>query len=101
MNGPALVSFVTKHVIPEIKKISKDVDKIYIHQAGKIVTKIIRSSMTNQKLIPTNYSKYGNLVSTSIPLLLQENIKSFSKDRKIVLCGFGVGLSMALVKLAK
>ena len=37
MNGPAVVSFALKDVIPEIKKFSKNVNCIFSHQAGKVV----------------------------------------------------------------
>ena len=101
MNGPALVSFAIKHVIPDIIKLSNNVDKIYVHQAGKIVTKLIKSNFKNENLIPTNFEKFGNLVSTSIPVLLKENYSNLMKNKEIIICGFGVGLSMSLVKLKK
>ncbi len=101
MNGPAVVSFAIKHVIPEIVKNSKNIENIYIHQAGKIVTQLLKSEFKNEKIIPTNYEKYGNLVSTSIPVLIKENFKQFNKNKSVLLCGFGVGLSMSMVKLKK
>jgi 3-oxoacyl-[acyl-carrier-protein] synthase III len=101
MNGPAVVSFTIKHVIPEIIKYSKNVENIYIHQAGKIVTNLIKSNFKDKKIIPTNFEKYGNLVSTSIPVLLKENFLKLKKNKTIIMCGFGVGLSMGMVKLVK
>jgi len=101
MNGPAVVSLAINHVIPDIKKYSKDVDAIFLHQAGKIVSKLIKEKIGKDYFIPTNYGKYGNLVSTSIPVLLKENLSQFRKKKKILFCGFGVGLSMSLFKLGK
>ena len=101
MNGPGVVSFTIKYVIPEIIKISKNVDNIYVHQAGKIVTRLLKSNFKNNNLIPTNFEKYGNLVSTSIPVLLKENLSKLRKNKTIIICGFGVGLSLSLVKLQK
>ena len=100
MNGPALVSFAANHVIPEIINYSKNVDAIFIHQAGKIVVNLIKSNL-KKKFIPTNYERYGNLVSTSIPVLLKENYSNLNKKKKIIICGFGVGLSMSLIQLKK
>jgi 3-oxoacyl-[acyl-carrier-protein] synthase-3 len=37
MNGPAVVSFAIKDVIPEIINLSKNINCIFSHQAGKIV----------------------------------------------------------------
>ena len=101
MNGPAVISLAINHVIPEIKKHSKNVDGIFLHQAGKIVLNLIKESVGKNYFIPTNYEKYGNLVSTSIPVLLKENFSKLKKKSKILFCGFGVGLSMSLFKLEK
>jgi 3-oxoacyl-[acyl-carrier-protein] synthase-3 len=42
-----------------------------------------------------NYNKFGNMVSASIPILLKEADEKnlIKKDDKVLLCGFGVGLS--------
>jgi len=101
MNGPAVVSLALNEVVPEIKKFSKDVGTIYLHQAGKIVSNLLKSKLGNKFDIPTNFEKVGNLVSSSIPVLLFENFKNFKKNKKVVLCGFGVGLSVSLFKLGK
>jgi len=101
MNGPAVIAFAIKHVIPEIKKIIKNVDSIFLHQAGKLVMNLLKSNLSNKFFIPENYEKYGNLVSTSIPVLLKENYFKLKKNKKIIICGFGVGLSMSLIKLEK
>ena len=101
MNGPAVVAFAIKYVIPEIKKITKNVDNIFIHQAGKLVVNLLKSNLSNKFVIPENYAKYGNLVSTSIPVLLKENYLKLKKSKKIIICGFGVGLSMTLIRLEK
>jgi 3-oxoacyl-[acyl-carrier-protein] synthase-3 len=101
MNGPAVVAFAIKHVIPEIKKITKNVANIFIHQAGKLVVNLLKSNLSNKFVIPENYAKYGNLVSTSIPVLLKENYLKLKKSKKIIICGFGVGLSMTLIRLEK
>ena len=75
MNGPAVVSFAMKDVIPEILKLSKQVNCIFSHQAGKVVMSQIQKKIDSKIFFPLNYSNYGNLVSTSIPLLLKQNIK--------------------------
>ena len=101
MNGPAIVSLSLKYVVPEIKKNSKDVDSVFIHQAGKIVYNLIKSKINKRIFIPKNFEKFGNLVSSSIPVLLSKNFKSMKKSKKIILCGFGVGLSVSLLKLKR
>ena len=101
MNGPSVVAFAIKNVIPEITKMVKNVDYIFVHQAGKIVINLLKINLPIKHFIPENYAKYGNLVSTSIPVLLKENYLKLKKGKKIIICGFGVGLSMTLIKLEK
>ena len=97
MNGPAIVSFTIKDVIPEIVNLSKNVNCIFSHQAGKVVMSQIQKKVNKKIFLPLNYSDYGNLVSTSIPLLLKQNITGFKKEKKILICGFGVGLSASIM----
>ena len=96
MNGPAVVSFALKDVVPEIKKLSKNVNCIFSHQAGKVVMSQIQNRINKKIFFPVNFSDYGNLVSTSIPLLLKQNMRRFKKEKKFIICGFGVGLSATL-----
>ena len=97
MNGPAVVSFTIKDVIPEIVNLSKNVNCIFSHQAGKVVMSQIQKKVNKKIFLPMNYSDHGNLVSTSIPLLLKQNITRFKKEKKILICGFGVGLSVSIM----
>lgn len=97
MNGPAVVSFTIKNVIPEIVELSKNASCIFSHQAGKIVMSQIQKKISTKTFLPLNYSNHGNLVSTSIPLLLKQNISRFRKEKKILICGFGVGLSASII----
>ena len=101
MNGPAVVSLALNNVIPELKKYLKNIDGLYLHQAGRIVINLIKSKINKKIFIPSNYEKYGNLVSTSIPVLISENMNKLNKNKKIVLCGFGVCLSVSIIKLRR
>lgn len=94
MNGPQVLSFSLK-VIREILEVIPNADvAIFPHQAGKIVLgnleKQIRST-PSIKLI-NNYKNYGNLVSSSIPNLLYENIDELKNSKFNIFSGFGVGL---------
>ena len=103
MNGAEVLSFATKYAIPEINKIVIKNKKIilFAHQAGKIVFDTIKSRIPNNVYAPTNFQKYGNLVSTSIPNLIRENFNLLKKNKQIVLSGFGVGLSSSHIYLKK
>ncbi len=101
MDGPAVVSFAIKIVLPEIKKFQKNTNSIYLHQAGNIVYNQIKNNIDKKIFLPKNYNRYGNLVSGSIPYLLRDNFKKFKKSKKLILCGFGVGLSCSLLLLKR
>ncbi len=64
---------------------------------------LVLSSINKDKkiFIPTNYKNYGNLISTSIPLVFYKNFKKVLSSKSIVLCGFGVGLTHSYMKLEK
>lgn len=103
MNGRKVLSF-TMNVVPDlIKKLIKkekiEINKIkyfIFHQASKIVIdNLTRILNIPSKKVYRNYSKYGNTVSSTIPICLNELLKKklVKKGDKILLCGFGVGLS--------
>jgi len=103
MNGRAVFSFTATVVPPSIRKlldkygISKEsIDCWYFHQGSKYIVDTItqRLELDENKVVFDMY-EYGNTVSSSIPLLLSNDIESFQTGQKIVLSGFGVGLSWA------
>ncbi len=101
MNGPAVVDFTLRHVVPILKKYSKKSDILFSHQGSKIVIEKIKKSLNKKMAIPQNLERYGNLVSTSIPLLINENFKELKKNKSFTICGFGVGLSISLINFKK
>ncbi len=102
MDGKKLFNF-SLNIVPDlinnllkennIKK--KDLDFVLLHQASNIINTNIanRLELKKNKFL-NNYKKYGNTVSSSLPLLMYENINKLRR-KKLVLCGFGVGLSAA------
>ena len=103
MNGPEVLSFAIQYVIPKIQELTKNEKNcvLFSHQAGKIVMNKIKKKLNSKIKIPMNYSEYGNLVSTSIPNILMKNIKNIKQYKKIILSGFGVGLTHTHLKLKK
>ncbi len=106
MKGPELINFAIKDVIPTLSKMIKNEKKltIFSHQASKIVLNLIKKEALkiNKNIeIPFFYENIGNLVSTSIPMLIKKNLKLFKKSKKIIFCGFGVGLTHSYIKLKK
>ncbi len=93
-NIPVLVSKLLKKNKLSVSKI-----KFFIfHQASKVVIdNLVRKLELPKKKVFCNYEKIGNTVSSSIPIALHDLIKKkkIKKGDKLVLCGFGVGYSMA------
>jgi len=103
MEGQAVFKFAVKKV-PEVIKETlqknqldiKEIDWFVLHQANKrIIDSIAKRLQVPIEKIPTNVEEYGNTSSASIPLLLDElNRKGkLQKGQKIMLAGFGAGLS--------
>lgn len=80
----------------------EDVDFMVPHQAN---TRIIDAAAKRLKLSPekvyVNLPQYGNTSSASIPIALDEAYRKglFSKGDKVVLVGFGAGLTWASLVL--
>ncbi len=104
MNGSKVYGFVTSKVVPNlesfINKTNQKISKIYIHQASKLVIDTFKEKFRNYDIeFPTNLTKYGNTNASTIPLLLEEDFRNnkLKKGEKIILCGFGVGLSFSII----
>ena len=76
----------------------KNIDHFIFHQASKLVIdKLTEILKLDENKVFKNYDKVGNTVSSSIPIALQSLKKNnkIKKNQKIMLVGFGVGLSAA------
>lgn len=72
-----------------------DIDCYVFHQGSRFIVETLAKRLTIESTkVRVGIESTGNTVSSSIPLLLQGEL-SDSSIRKIVLCGFGVGLSWA------
>ena len=102
MNGPEVLAFAISNVAESMSKLTnKKKTLIFAHQAGKIVLNVIKSKIKSKSIFPTNYQNNGNLVSTSIPLLIKENLSLLNKNQNILISGFGVGLSQSHILIKK
>jgi|TARA_B110000285_G_C14947920_1_gene525255 3-oxoacyl-[acyl-carrier-protein] synthase-3 len=102
MDGPEVLSFAIRNVVKSIlKMIKKEKTLIFAHQAGKVILNVIKSKISSKNFFPENYQELGNLVSTSIPMLIKENFHLFKKNKRILISGFGVGLSHSHILIKK
>lgn len=102
MDGMAIFGFAINQVPRNIKTLleyvgwnKEEVGLYALHQANKFMVDFIGKKMkVPSELVPVNADKYGNTGPATIPLLLSDLNDGHSYDlSKVVLCGFGVGLS--------
>src|SRR3990167_5405853 len=111
MMGPDIFNFTIQHV-PELvdnilqkNKLNKtDVDYCIFHQANRyMLTYLMEKSGFSEKQFMIDLENVGNTVSTSIPIVLSNlfSQEKINDSKKILLLGFGVGLSCAGTVIAK
>jgi 3-oxoacyl-[acyl-carrier-protein] synthase III len=74
-------------------------DVYILHQANKIINEAIakRAGIANQ-VVPSTLYHFGNTASASIPLTLQQYLQESNlQNQWVLMCGFGVGFSVASV----
>ena len=96
MNGKDVFQFAVRKVLKENKLSAKDIDWFVLHQANaRIVDAVARRLHIGIEKFPMNLQEYGNTSSASVPILLNELNRNglLKKGQKLVLAGFGAGLS--------
>ena len=100
LNGPEIFTFSLREAPLSVNKVlayakyDKDnVDYFVFHQANMLMNTMIAKKIKIQyEKVLYSLENYGNTSSASIPLTISANNNHYS-NKKIVLCGFGVGLS--------
>lgn len=103
MDGQAVFKFAVRCVPEAVREVlekneltTADIDCYILHQANKrIVDSVAKRLDEPIEKFPMNLQEYGNTSSASIPILLDELNREgkLKKGQKIVLAGFGAGLS--------
>jgi 3-oxoacyl-[acyl-carrier-protein] synthase-3 len=107
MNGPEIFNFAIE-VVPQamVEVLGKnnlsidDIDLFVFHQANKYILEYLRKKVAIPKeKFYINLEETGNTASASIPIALKmaEHEKLLLKGYKVMLVGFGVGLSWGAV----
>jgi 3-oxoacyl-[acyl-carrier-protein] synthase-3 len=102
MNGRAVFNFAATQVPANIRETVNvnnleltDIDYFVLHQGSRYIVETIADRLqVDRAKVPFMSGAYGNTVSSSIPLILIELMKKTAPTR-ILLCGFGLGLSWA------
>lgn len=101
MNGAAVFQWTRRELGKQIKALLADnkfdidqIDRFYLHQASKLViTNVLKSLSVEEECAPTSLHITGNLVSSSIPFLIEQDLSGFNACKHLIISGFGVGLS--------
>lgn len=105
MNGPAILAFTNREVpgsfdelLSKARWSRETVDFVVAHQANKFMLDTLAKKLrVPASLLPHRFADTGNTVSSTIPIALaalqQEGV--LTRGNRVVLLGFGVGLSWA------
>lgn len=102
MNGRQVFNFAAMTIPPHIKElldqeslVETDIDVYCLHQGSAAIIDTIAKRFPDVKnRFLLDMKQQGNTVSSSIPLLLEKTIGQ-DQVKRILICGFGVGLSWA------
>lgn len=109
MDGREIFEF-SAHAVPEVMNenlqknnlSSDDVDLFVLHQANAYMLNYVRmrTKIPSGKFV-VDLANQGNTVSSTIPIALKNHIQDspLPEGSKMMLCGFGVGLSVGAVIL--
>ena len=101
MDGGRVTDFSTKYVPPNLRDLIKfsgvNADLFLMHQANRLILEALSEELNLPAAnLPFRAEKIGNTSSASIPITLAEMARRGEFFRKsAVLCGFGVGMSIA------
>ena len=82
----------------DVSKNAEDIDFFILHQANERIVKAAAKKLkVDMSRFPINMENYANTSAASIPILLDELVQTgrLRKGQKILLAGFGAGLTWA------
>jgi 3-oxoacyl-[acyl-carrier-protein] synthase-3 len=102
MNGADVFNFVIREIPKDFNRLLQfsgidvgSIDYFIFHQANSYINGFLakKLKLPNEK-VPSTIEKFGNTSSVSIPLTIISELKNkLNANKKLLLCGFGVGLS--------
>ncbi|MGD5386721.1 3-oxoacyl-[acyl-carrier-protein] synthase III C-terminal domain-containing protein, partial [Xanthomonas citri pv. citri] len=103
LDGVAVLSFSTQRIPPAVQKLldytgaSKDeIDYFVFHQANRMINETIRKKLgLPVEKVPSTLRDFGNSSGASLPVTMTARINKEleSGSKRVLLCGFGIGLS--------
>ncbi len=102
MNGADVFNFVVREVPKDFNRLlehsgitQESIDYFIFHQANSYINGFLAKKLKlPEEKIPSTIEKYGNTSSVSIPLTIVSELKEkLTGDNRLLLSGFGVGLT--------
>jgi 3-oxoacyl-[acyl-carrier-protein] synthase-3 len=108
MNGRAVFNFAAKYVPVDVAAVlrlngvdASEIDAFVFHQGSRYIVDTIRARLKlPEEKVRFCAADYGNTVSSSIPLILADEINR-PEIRSILISGFGLGFSWASTILSR
>lgn len=104
MEGADVFNFVLREIPADIKRLEafsninlSSVDYILFHQANDYMNGYLAKKLKLPvEKVPSSIAQFGNTSSVSIPLTIVSQLQQpLKENKKLMLCGFGVGMSWA------
>lgn len=105
MNGKEVFKFAVRAMGDSAQRVlqkchwsAQDIDCVVPHQANiRIIDAAVKSWGIEREKVFVNLERYGNMSAASIPVALDEAVRSekIVKDDRVILVGFGAGLTWA------
>lgn len=108
MDGMDVFNFAIRVVPKGVKEILEythssidDIDYLVYHQSNKFMTDFFTKRLkADPTKVPYCIHKYGNTSSASIPLtIVSELLDCLNIQKKVIMCGFGAGLSWGTAQI--
>lgn len=110
MDGGAVLSFTLREIPRAYQKLlqksgttPEDYDHVVLHQANKFMLDALQKKLgLGDDKMPRRFENIGNTVSSTIPFVLAGLMDDgkLSADTRIMVIGFGVGLSWAAASIS-
>ena len=108
MDGMEIMNFALSEVPPLVEETlelagwqKEEIGLFAMHQANKMILEFLAKRIgTDREHMPITMEEMGNTVSASVPLMLTEKhgeIEARGGFEKVLICGFGIGLSWGAV----
>lgn len=105
MDGGAVLAFTLREVprafhrlLDQAALAPADLSAVIFHQANKFMLDTLQKKMgLDDAIVPRRYEAIGNTVSSTIPFVIEQELTAgrLTAGARVVLLGFGVGLSWA------